>query len=727
MERFPDGEFPSVCRGCHGGCAVRLAVEGGRLVRARPLPGSPMSLGRMCVKGLAAVETVYHPDRLSRPLKRVGERGSGAFSPISWDQALGEIAERLGRVRETHGPEAVALGQGTGRPYYFHVMRLANMLGTPNWYEPGLANCLIPRVTAANLTHGGFVAGDFTGAVRPETILFWGRNPVVSNPDGELAGPVLRALRRGARGIAIDPRRSETARRCALWLPIRPGTDAALALAMIRLIIDEGWLDRDFVSRHCLGLAELTERVAPATAAWAESVTGVEAGLIRAAAERYALSRPSILDWGVSADQTPNSLQTARALCILRGLTGNLDVPGADVFGHEMLRPYPTLHQLMPPGQAAKRLGADRFKLLGGFRAYLPSAHIPTLFSAMRTGSPYPVRALLLFGNNPLLTVANPEATRRALASLDLLVAADLFMTPSAALADYVLPAASWPEADQIMELPLVASRAVFAQRAVVRVGERRQIETIIDDLAARLGLPGSGTRLADILEYRLEPLGLTFEAFKERFMVVAEPAYRRFADKGFRTPSRKVEFFCKALARLGYDPLPAYVEPPESPLSRPDLAARFPLVLTTGARRSEYFHSEGRQIAALRSRRPRPLAELHPDTAGPRGIAEGDRVAVSSPRGVVTAWARVTPDIRPGVVGLDHGWWFPERGPDGDAMASNANVLTEDGPPYDPAMGSYQLRGLLCEIRPEGASGPVDAARAAVTDAGPDTDGPPR
>ncbi|MFU2210913.1 molybdopterin-containing oxidoreductase family protein [Solidesulfovibrio sp. C21] len=699
----PDGEFRSVCRVCHGGCATRVTVAGGRVTRVRPWSGSPFNCGRMCVKGLSTPEAMYHPDRLRHPLRRVGERGSGKFVRVSWDEALADIAARLDTFRRESGPESVALGQGTGRHHYFHVIRFANTFGTPNWYEPGLANCFIPRITACNLTYGGFVAGDYYGDVPPRTILFWGHNPLVSGPDGELAFPIKKALAAGAYGIAVDPRRSETAKRCGLWLPIRPGTDAALALAMIRAIIEEGWYDREFVEAYGSGFEALRERVGQATPEWAEEVTGVPAVSLLEAARRYALDKPSILEWGVSLEQNPNSLQTVRAVAILRGLTGNLDIPGGDVFGHDLVAAYPVMRQALPPDALAKRIGADRFKLLGGFRAFMPAAHIPGLFGAMRTGEPYRVRALLVFGNNPLATVANSLGVLESLRALDLLVVADHFMTPTAALADYVLPSAYWPEIDQIIELPLVAPQAVFAQRKLAQVGECRQNELILSDLARRLGLPGADETLPDILDQRLRPIGLTFDELADRFMVMAEPAYRRFAAKGFRTPSRKVEFFCKALARLGYDPLPSFAEPPESPVSAPEVAREFPLVLTTGARRLEFFHSDGRQVAGLRKRRPDPLAELGPATAARFGIVDGDWIIVKSPRGAIRMRARVTADIREGVVSVDHGWWFPERGGfDFGAFESNANVLTNDGPPYDPAFGSYQLRGLLCAVEKE-------------------------
>jgi anaerobic selenocysteine-containing dehydrogenase len=700
MTEMKDGTFRSVCRICHGGCGMIVTIKDGRVASVKGDPASPMSKGWMCVKGIATPEIANHPDRLRHPLRRKGGRGADEWEQIDWDAALGEIADRLDRIRKESGPEAISLGQGTGRHHYMHTVRFANALGTPNWYEPGLSNCFIPRITVSNLTYGGFVVGDYYGDVKPKCVLFWGHNPLVSSPDGELAIAAKRCLDGGAIGIGVDPRRSETARRCQQWLPVRPGTDAALAMAMIRTIIAEDLYDREFVEKWTVGFEELKARVSDCTPEWAERITWVKAADLVRAARTYAGNKPAVLEWGLAIEQNPNSLQTVRAISLLRALTGNIDIPGGDILGMNVIRAYPTLKEKLPEGMLKKRLGAETFKLLGGWRAFMPSAHIPALFTAIRTGEPYRVRALMLFGNNPLATVANSREVRESLLKLELLVATDLFMTPSAELADYVLPAAFGTEVEQVIGYPLVVENMVMAQRKLAQVGECRQDEWIMNELAKRLDLPGSGESLRDVMNYQLEPLGITYDELKEKVFHYPPHEYRKFEKKGFRTPSRKIELSCKSLERLGYDPLPSYVEPPESPVSRPDLAKEFPCVLTTGSRRREFFHSEHRQIASLRKQRPHPQAELHPETAGKYGVSAGDDVTIASPRGSITMRALVTEDIAPNVVNVEHGWWFPEKpGPDHGIFESNANVLTNNAPPYDPAFGSYQLRGLLCRI----------------------------
>ena len=693
----------SVCRVCHGGCGVFVHVKDGKVAQVKGDPASPMNKGWMCVKGVMSPEIANHPDRLTVPLKRKKGRGDGEWEEISWDTALSEIADRLANIKKESGAEAIALGQGTGRHHYMHVVRFANALGTPNWYEPGLAQCFIPRITVSNLTYGGFVVADYYGEVAPKCILFWAHNPLVTGPDGELSPSVQRGIDSGAITIAVDPRRSETAKECRHWLAIRPGTDAALALAMLNVIITEGLYDKEFVEKWTVGFDELKKHVEPFTPAWAAAITTISAEQIINVARLYATNKPAVLEWGLGIEQNVNSLQTVRALAILRAITGNLDVPGGDIIGMNIIKSYPTLRDKLPEGMAAKRLGGDRFKLLGGWRAFMPSAHIPALFKAMRTADPYKVRALLIFGNNPLTTVANSKEVFESLKALELLVVTDLFMTPTAAMADYVLPAAFWTETEQVIGYPLVVENIAYAQPKIIQTGECRQDEWIMDELSKRLGLPGSDESLRDVMNEQLEPLGITFDELSRRAFVFPKHEYKRYEKHGFKTPSRKVELYCKSLARLGYDPLPTFKEPPETPVSNPELAKEFPYVLITGARRLEFLHSEHRQIESLRRRRPDPHVEIHTLTAGRHGIKCEDWVTVSSPRGSIRMKALVTDDIHPDVVSVEHGWWFPEKeGPLYGVFESNANVLTNNMPPYDPAFGSYQLRGLLCKIEKE-------------------------
>ncbi|MHA1109254.1 MAG: molybdopterin-dependent oxidoreductase, partial [Alphaproteobacteria bacterium] len=479
----------SVCRSCHGGCGALLHVADDRLIKVEGDPDSPLNRGRLCPIGAATMDLVYHPDRLKYPMRRVGPRGKGEWQRISWDEALGEIARRLLAIREEFGAEAIALGTGTGRHHIRWVSRFGHALGTPNWCEPGFAQCFHPRVNTSILTFGDFPVGDFSGGTPPECVVYWGHNPVNSGPDGETRFNVRDVLAHKPKIIVVDPRRTFLAGKADLWLQLRPGTDDALALAMLNVLIADQLYDAPFVAEWTHGFEALAERVRDYTPEWAEPITWVPAEKIRAAARLYGETRPSMMEWGCAIEHTPNCIQTIRAVSMLPALTGNVDVPGGWVFGMHGLGRFPSLIENLSQEMNDRRLGADRFKLLSGDGADLPAAHIPTLLQAMREGVPYPVKAFLVFGNNTLTTYGNTRQAAESLAKLDLMVVADLFMTPTAELADFVLPAASWPELDQVAGLPTVAANVVLAQQKAVQIGECRADEEIFVDLARRMNL----------------------------------------------------------------------------------------------------------------------------------------------------------------------------------------------------------------------------------------------
>jgi anaerobic selenocysteine-containing dehydrogenase len=588
------------------------------------------------------------------------------------------------------------------------VSRFGHALGTPNWCEPGFAQCFHPRINTTLLTFGDFPVCDFTGDVAPECIVYWGHNPVNSGPDGETRFNALDSLAGNPKIIVVDPRRTRLAKMADVWLPLRPGTDDALALALLNVLIAERLYDEAFVAKWTHGFDALAERVRPHTPEWAEPITWVPADRIHAAARLYAATRPSMMEWGCAIEHTPNCIQTVRAVSMLPALTGNIDVPGGWVFGMRGIGRFPSLIENLTPEANAKRLGADRFKMLCGEGADLPAAHIPTLLKAMRDGVPYPVKAFLVFGNNTLTTYGNARQAYEALMKVDFLVAADLFMTPTTELADIVLPAAAWPELNQIAGLPTVAANVVLGQQKAVQIGECKSDEEIFVELARRMDLPVGTEPVEAVLDQQLgKVLGMTFRELTQVGHVKVPFKYRKHESGGFKTPTGKIELYATRLEALGYDPLPYYEEPPESPLSTPDVAKDYPLVLTTGARIPFFFNSEHRQLPMLRKAHPDPIVELNPATAARHGVRDGDWVWIETPRGRIRQRARVTDDIDPRVVHVEHGWWFPEEpGPEHGVWKSNANVLTRTDPPYDPAMGTYHLRGLLCRIARVDAAG---------------------
>ncbi|MCB1437092.1 MAG: molybdopterin-dependent oxidoreductase [Rhodobiaceae bacterium] len=697
----PVSILKSVCRSCHGGCGTLMHVQGDKLLKVEGDPDSPLNKGRLCPIGASTMDLVYHPDRLKYPMRRKGPRGSGQWERISWDEALDEMAEKLQAIKDEFGPESIAMGTGTGRHHIRWVSRFGHALGTPNWSEPGFAQCFHPRINTCLLTYGDFPVCDFTTETMPELILYWGHNPVNSGPDGETRFSVRDSLAANPKIIVVDPRETYLAKKADIWLQLRPGTDDALALAMLNVLIEEKLYDAEFVEKWTHGFAELAERVRPHTPEWAEGVTWVPADKIRAAARLYAEIRPSAMEWGVAIEQTPNCIQTVRAVSLLPALTGNIDVPGGWVFGMNGIGRFPSLIENLSPEMNAKRLGADRFKLLCGEGADLPAAHIPTVLQAMRTGKPYPVKAFMVFGNNTLTTYGNSKLVYESLMKLDFMVCADLFMTPTAELADLVLPAASWPELNQIAGLPTRAANIVLAQQKTVQIGECKSDEEIFVALARRMKLETCTEPVEDVLDAQVRAgTGMSYDDLKVRGFYKIPFRYRKYEEKGFKTPTGKIELYSTRFEEMGYDPLPYYEEPPESPIATPEIAEEFPLVLTTGGRIPFFFNSEHRQLKPLRKAHPDPIAEIHPDTAARLGIKTGDWMWIETKRGKIRQKAKLWKGIDPRVIHCEHGWWFPDKpGPDYGVWESNVNVLTSNLPPFDPQMGTYHLRALLCRV----------------------------
>jgi anaerobic selenocysteine-containing dehydrogenase len=687
----------STCRGCHGGCGVLVTVRDNRVLRIEGDPDSPVSRGTLCPMGLAYREVVHHPGRLTHPLRRIGPKASGRWERITWDEALDAIAARLNAIRRESGAEAVALIQGTGRDYAEFLYRFANAFGTPNVCTPGPI-CYLPRVVTHTAVCGGLPVADYLNG--PRCVIVWGCNPHWTHPEEYKGCQFLKGLE-AAKLIVVDPRYTTLAARAHLWLQLRPGTDAALALGMLHTIIFEELYDKDFVAEHSVGFDRLKARVAEFSPERSAEITWVPSAKIRGAARLYAMEKPAALNPGQVLDGTVNCVSNALCNAHLMALTGNLDVRGGNVLfglpGIQTLSKFAG-HERLPEGQRAKRLGGCDFPV-ADWGALVPS---PTLCRAILEGEPYRVRAALIHGSNPLLTWPDANRTYAALSALDFLAVTDLFMTPTAELADIVLPAASWVEQDDVASF-WTRGGYVAARRKAVQVGECRSDHEILNELGVRLGHADAFfDRLEDAWNLILQPSGLTWDAFAEKGILQASMAYQKYRAKGFSTPSRKYEFAPSRLEAAGRDPLPSYQEPPESPVRAGGVAKDFPLVLTTGVRPQTFFHSEYRQVPVLRARMPEPFVEMHPETAREHGIADGGWAWIESPRGRIRMRARPDLGIDRRVVALPHAWWFPERGgPDYGWREANGNILTDGSGPCDPAVGAVSIRSLMCRIAP--------------------------
>jgi anaerobic selenocysteine-containing dehydrogenase len=679
-------------------------MKDGKLVKVTGDPDSPTSRGFLCVKGKSAPELLYHPDRLKYPLKRAGERGENKWHRITWDEALDTISEKLLRVKRDYGAESIVGARGTGRPYYVMFHRFLNCLGTPN--RLGFAHlCYGPRLMASAMTCGELPVCDYYGfgGVKPKCVLVWGCNLTeVGAADGMCSRQLNQTLDNGAKLIVVDPRKTNLAAKADCWLQLRPGTDAALALGMLYTIINEELYDKDFIEKYTVGFEALKERIEQYPPEKVAGITRVPADMIKTAARLYANTRPACLQWGVGIDQGVNNFQTIRSLLILSGITGNIDVPGGDAFWvppagvkspAPRLNPGIELPDKLPPEAKEKRIGNEKYKISTTIQ---PGEFI----DAVMTGKPYPVKALFIMGSNLLVGHSDCLRMAQALRKIDFIAAADMFMTPTTQLANIILPSASWPETDDVCDMHL--AWCVTARTKVAAIGECRDDKEIIFELAQRMGMddcfPWRNT--TEYCDWLLKDTGMTFEEFKKTGILKADMRYRKYEQSGFKTPSGKFEIYCSTLKDMGYDPLPYYVEPPESPVSTPDVFKQYPLIITTGARVQAFFHTEGRQIKSLRKLNPEPKVEIHPDTAQKLGIKDGDWVWIESPRGgEIKQKASLTEAVQPGVVSAQHGWWFPEKGPpDYGFMESNVNMLTH-GMTRDVQTGSEPWRSFLCKI----------------------------
>ena len=357
-----------------------------------------------------------------------------------------------------------------------------------------------------------------------------------------------------------------------------------------------------------------------------------------------------------------------------------------------------TFHRELSPEQSAKYIAGDAHKLCHMI-GLVPENYV---YNAILTGKPYPVRAILLQASNPVVTRPNAKMAYKALSQAEFLSVADFFLTPTAELADIFLPAATWLEVDYTGGF-FFRHGYIFPRKKIVQIGECKSDFEIWNELGRRMGQKQWGANHIGDLDQILAPGGLTWADIRDKPYLRGEVRYRKYLDKGFSTPTRKVELYCTTFEKWGYDPLPTYKEVPESPVSNPKVAKDYPYILITGPRSPVFFHSEHRMIPWLRECHPDPIIEIHPDTAKKHGIKEGDWVYIESPRGRIKQRARITPGINPQVVCIQHGWWFPEiKTPDHGWDQSNSNILTDNDPKtLDIAFGASNLRTLMCKIYP--------------------------
>ena len=707
------------CQSSHSECGVLVHVEDGMVTKIEGDPDHPVTRGYICVKAKAQPQLINHPDRLKYPMKQIGKGGNSKWERISWDEALDGIATKLTEIKEKNAPENIATIHGTGpRSSIPSTTLLAHALGSPNVISTDLHICYAPSLVAEKCTVGTTV----TMSIGPDyeyanCVLVWGANPLASH--GSRGRDILEAKKRGAKLIVIDPRRTHLAKAADLWLQVRPGTDAALALAFIHTIIEEELYNTQFVDKWCYGFDKLRDHIKQYSPEKISDITWIPASKISETARIYANTKPATLYHRVAVEHNLSSTQTNRAFCILTALTGNIDVKGGNIIA-DPIDGYIGGHALYAGGDSRfrldhaveeKRIGSIEYPLISG--ANRPGkaftfVHAALAVDAMLTGNPYPIKALYCAGGNPIVNQQNSKKVWTALKNLELLIVADFFMTPVAELADYVLPVTNWLERDECCDSTYpncISAR----QKAIEPLFECWDDLKIAIELVKRIPwankqfLPWNDVN--EFNDFRIKGTGITFNEFKKKGYITGPLKYKKYIERGFNTPTKKVELFSTIFEELGYDPMPTFTEPPESPVSTPELVKEYPFILISGGRSIGYLHSEGRQIPKLRSLVPDPLIELHPTTAKKAGISDGCWVWVETPKvkgEKVQFKAKVTSDIDPRVVHVPHGWWFPEKpAPEHGCFDSNINVVLSDDPPREPICGSVNTRGTLCKIYP--------------------------
>lgn len=772
---------PAFCTQCRSRCGCVAVVEDGRLTGIEPLPGHP-SGDKLCPKGRAAPELVYHPDRLTRPMRRTAPKGAAdpGWVPISWDEALGEVAGRMAAIAAEHGPEQVAFSVTT--PSGTHISdaiawieRLIRAYGSPNTIY-GTEICNWHKDFASRFTFGTDIGTpDFA---HTDCVVLWGNNP--SATWLARAVEVQKAMRRGARLIVVDPRPTGLARRADPWLPVRPGTDQALALGLANLLIERGTFDAGFLARWsngpllvradtgrflrhgdiaAEGRADLLMavdaeggwlRYDPARGAWLDdgepalwssveakatagpvacrsafelyaaaaadwppdrvaAVTGVAPDALDAAARALAgASSVAYYAWN-GVGQSPTATQTDRAISLLYALTGSYGKAGGNVPGGAAAFRDLSGGDLLEPGQKAKALGLAERPLGPGLNGWVTARDV---WRAVLERDPYPVRMLVSFGTNLLVSQPDADVAARALAALEFHVHADFFLNATARHADIVLPVATSWEREGLrtgFDSSLDGLRLVQLRPPVIApVGEARSDTDIVLALADRLGLSdrffggsadaghdhalaGSGLTVARL---RAAPDGLAVDG---RVALEAHAAAGPDgAPRGFPTPTRRVEVYSERLHDHGQRPVPAF-----DPADLGPADPRFPLRLGS-AKTVAFCHSQHRNIASLRRLVPDPIVEMAVEDAAARGLAPGDWAAVRTARGRTVARVSIVRGLPAGSVFGQHGWWVD--GPDGspyDAdhpLAANLNAAI-DTARADPVSGSIPLRCSWCEV----------------------------
>jgi len=655
-------------------------VRNGKLVKVTGMKEHP--LNKLCVKGRQTSQWLYSEERITSPLRKV----NGTWQKISPDEAFEIIADKLARIRERHGAKSlvthlgfVSIGTHSGRV----ASRLCSLYGTPN-FTSAASFCFAARGLGHGLTVSNRMLPLMPSYDGSRCVVIWGYNPQESNFID--AAHVVSARRRGAKIIVIDPRMTPLAKKADMYLQIRPGSDCALALGLLNVIISEQLYSKAFVDQWTAGFDKLKEHIKNYSPEMVEGVTWIPAHTIKELARTYATSKPATIAQGVSLDHSANGVQTSRTTSILMAITGNLDITGGNIYNRPLKLTSLRIKGAVSPNEA---IGAG-YPLFGTYTGETTAVPVP---EAVITGRPYPVKALIVQGSNPVLTWPNTSKVKRALGKLDLLVVSDLFMTETAKLADIFLPAATPLEQEMLRDytfegLPLV----VLGSKVIEPLGDSIEDWRVWSELGKKMGYASHfpWQTSTDLIADLLQPSDITVEQLRQNpgGILHQQPERKeKYSEEGLNTASGKVEVFSQRMADHGYDPLPTFREPADNH----QLAEGYPFTLVAGSRVAAFTHSQYRSISRLRKLVPQSLVEINTDAATRLGLGDGDQVKVESPKGSIKLRAKLTPDIHPRVLSLQHGW-----------TEANANLLTDDET-LDPISAYPPFKTVRCRLTKAG------------------------
>jgi anaerobic selenocysteine-containing dehydrogenase len=666
----------SICRICKRRCGIIVETEGNSVVKVSGDRNNPRSKGYICQKGIAVPDTINSSERVLYPQKKNGD----SWQRISWDEAYSGIADRLQSIKEQYGPESFDIFTGEGslnERLNLYFERFGKIYGTPNHKTGGI--CHTVKMISNKLIFGTLLVPDFENS---GCIILWGTNLDTAEPLNAIT--VRNAAKRGAKLIVIDPALTPMARKADIHLRIRPGTDGALALGMMNVLIRENLLDREFIENWTIGFKELSELASEYTPEKVSKITWVPAELIITAARTFGTVKPACIAYGNSTEHHSNAIQSMRAVSMLQALTGNVDIPGGGLIQKAIRLADPS--NIECNNISARAIGEIEYPI---YAENARGALGNRVADYIITGKPYPVRGVMVVGANPILTYPNSLKIQQAFKRLDFLAVYDMFMTQTARLADIVLPGAHFLERT---ELNVRDSDPIFCEKIVPPPGEARSsfefIKGLFDVMGYSEHFPWYNAE--ESISFRLKPTGISLEQARKEpeTAFITAPTYGKYKKNGFDTPSKKIELYSEKLRETGYDPLPVFTEPGESYYGDPELLNNYPYMLTTGARNIEYYHSQFRNNRTLISLVPEPLVDVHPELADKLGIGNGDRISLRSKRGSIEIKVNISEITHPRIMQMVEGW-----------DEANMNILTDDSD-LDPISGFPPLRSVMCSVK---------------------------